>query len=286
MSYSVEERLERAGRTLDAASARYTTRTTRRDDPAPVPARQRHPRRLAGVTAAMVGTVVAVVVVVANLGSTADPDPLAGVPGSGDPIAAAVATTRAAEALAVDVRGSWRGAPDGAEAIWNYGAPDRWEQMEQSPLPRIELSPPGGSSIRLYVGSETWRGVEGRWSREVPAHRDPAAPLDMLQRLTATDCRGESDGQLIGWSVPSGECGPVGSALPVGLLPGSEVWVVRLDDSGRIAEIRSGEVLDLGDDVNLADSPDPLVLAGAVGRGVAARFWYDNVPEVSGRPVE
>ena len=286
MSYSVEERLERAGRTLDAASAHYMTGTLRRIDTAPAPAPQRHSGRLAGVTAAMLAAVIVGGVVVANLGSNPDPNPLTGVAGSRDPIAAAVATTRATTALAVDVRGSWRGAPDGAEAIWNYGAPDRWEQMEQNTVPRIELSPPGGSSIRLYVGSETWREVEGRWSREVPAHRDPAAPLEMLERLTATDCHGESDGQLIGWSVPSGECGPVGSALPVGLPPGSEVWVVRLDDSGRIAEIRSGEVLDLGDDVNLADSPDPLVLAGAVGRGVAARFWYDNVPEVSGRPVE
>jgi hypothetical protein len=63
------------------------------------------------------------------------------------------------------------------------------------------------------------------------------------------------------------------------------VWALILDDDGRLREVRTGEVVDLGDAVPLDGQRDPLARVGS-RRGGSARFWYDQVPEVSAEPNE
>ena len=187
--------------------------------------------------------------------------------------------------MAVDIHGAWSFAPDGADGIWNYGAPDRWEQMAQSDQPRLERNPPIGETARLYVGAKTWVTGQGRWiAEDQPASLRPD-PLTILDQIAATDCAAEHSGQLVAWASTSGTCPDTAAELPTDLPVGTWVWALVLDEDSRLREVRTGEVGDLGDDIHLEGQTDPLARVGSL-RGGSARFWYDNVPEVSGEPAE
>lgn len=280
MRPTVQERLARAGRTLDAATdARVSADPLPSDAHAGAGASRR--RQLSAVAAAVVAVVVVGVAVLAvRSGSDAGPANGAGR------VSAAVDATRSAAAMAVDLHGEWSFAPDGAEGIWNYGAPDRWEQLTQSDQPRLERNPPGGASVRLYVGDRTWAASsEGRWEEELPPTAAAPDPRRMLDQIAATDCAVEHEGQLVAWRSEAGTCPDPDAAVPSDLPAGTWVWALILDENGRLREVRTGEVADLGDEVQLDGQRDPLARVGAL-RGGSARFWYDNVPEVSGEPAE
>lgn len=280
MKPTVEERLVRAGRTLDATTAGRTVA-----EPPPSISASRAPSlaggRLTGVAAALVAVVVVGVAVLAVKGSGSDSTPAT----AAAQLSTAVEGTRSVPAMAVDIHGNWSFAPDGAEAIWNYGAPDRWEQLTQSDQPRLERSAPGGATVRLYVGDKTWTTNDGRWQAEVPASAVQPGPLSVLDQLAATDCAVEEDGQIIAWSSGTEICPDPALGIPSDLPTGTWVWVVILDDDGRLHEVRTGETADLGDNVNLHGQRDPLGRVGALDGG-SARFWYDNISEVSGEPAE
>lgn len=280
MRPTVEERLARAGQTLDDATAARAA-SAHAGDGGPVGSRGSGARWVTGVVAASVAVLVIGVAVVVASGSGPKPEPAAGAAAK---VSDAVDATRSVSAMAVDVHGAWSFAPDGADFIWDFGAPDRWEQMSQSDQPRIERNPPGGATVRLYVGDKTWGTEAGRWRAETPPHSEQPAPVTMLDQIAATDCAVEEGGQLVAWNSRSGSC-PTDANMPSTLPVGTWVWAIILDDDGRFDEVRSGEVVDLGTDVHLENSPDPLTRVSAV-HGGAARFWYDNVPEVSGEPKE
>lgn len=280
MRPTVEERLARAGRTLDAAT---DARVSAVQSPLGVHARASGPgaRWLSGAAAAVVAVVVIGLAVLA-VRSISDADPATGA----GRVSAAVDTTRSAAAMTVDLHGEWSFAPDGAEGIWNYGAPDRWEQLAQSDQPRLDRNPPGGASVRLYVGDRTWTAnSEGAWQEETPPASTQPDPLRMLDQIAATDCAVERDGQLVAWSSAAGVCPDQDAEVPTDLPIGTWVWTMTVDEAGRLREVRTGEVADLGDDAQLGGQRDPLAGIGAL-RGGSARFWYDNVSEVSGEPAE
>lgn len=282
MRPTVEERLARAGRTLDSATdARVSADPSPSDVHADAGAGASRRRQLSGVAVAVVAVVVIGVAVLA-VRSGADSDPATGA----GRVSAAVDATRSAAAMAVDIHGDWSFAPDGAEAIWNHGAPDRWEQLAQSDQPRLERNPPGGASVRLYVGDRTWTvSSEGRWQEELPPAVAQPDPIRMLDQIAATDCVVEHDGQLVAWRSAEGVCPGQDTGAPSNLPIGTWVWALTLDENGRLREVRTGEVADLGDDVQLDGQRDPLARVGAL-RGGSARFWYDNVSEVTGEPAE
>jgi hypothetical protein len=281
MRPTVEERLARAGRTLDAAT---DARVSMDPSPSGVHAAAggaSRKRQLSGAAAAVVAVVVIGVAVLA-VRSGSDSDPATGA----GRVSAAVDATRSAAAMAVDLYGEWSFAPDGAEGIWNYGAPDRWEQLAQSDQPRVERNPPGGASVRLYVGDRTWTvSGEGGWQEELPSAAAQPDPLRMLDQLAGTDCAVDVDGQLVAWRSAEGVCPGQDAGVPSDLPIGTWVWALILDENGRLREVRTGEVGDLGDDVQLDSQRDPLARVGAL-RGGSARFWYDNVSEVSAEPSE
>lgn len=280
MRPTVEERLARAGRTLDAATHARVSEDPSHSDVHAVAGASRK-RQLSGVAAAVV-TVVVIGVAVLAARSGSDSDPATG-PWR---VSAAVDSTRSAAAMAVDLHGEWSFAPDGAEGIWNYGAPDRWEQLAQSDQPRLERNPPGGASVRLYVGDRTWTvSSEGAWQEELPPAVALPAPLRMLDQIAATDCAIDDDGQLVAWRSAAGACPDQDAEVPTDLPTGTWVWALILDDDGRLREVRTGEVADLGDAVQLDGQRDPLARVGSL-RGGSARFWYDQVPEVSAEPSE
>jgi hypothetical protein len=280
MKPTVEERLARAGRTLDAAT---DTRVSVDSSPseAHAPAGASRKRQLSGAAAAVVAVaVIGVAVLAVRTGPDSDPATGAGR------VSAAVDATRSVAAMTVDIHGAWSFAPDGAEGIWNYGAPDRWEQLAQSDQPRLERNPPGGASVRLYVGDRTWTvSGEGGWQEELPPAVDGPAPLRMLDQIAATDCAVEDDGQLVAWRSAAGVCPDQDAEVPTDLPIGTWVWALTLDDDGRLREVRTGEVGDLDDEVRLDGQRDPLARVGSL-RGGSARFWYENVSEVSGEPAE
>lgn len=74
-------------------------------------------------------------------------------------------------------------------------------------------------------------------------------------------------------------------SVPSNLPIGTWVWTMTVDEAGRLREVRTGDVTDLGDDAQLDGQRDPLAGVGAL-RGGSARFWNDNVSEVSGEPAE
>jgi hypothetical protein len=280
MRPTVEERLARAGRTLDAATDARVSK-----DPSPsdvhAAAGESRKRQLSGVAAAVVAVVVIGVAVLA-VRSGSDSDPATGA----GRLSAAVDSTRSAAAMTVGIHGEWSFAPDGAEGIWNYGAPDRWEQLAQSDQPRLERNPPGGASVRLYVGDRTWTvSDEGAWQEELPPASTEPDPLRMLDQIAATDCVVEHDGQLVAWRSAAGVCPDQATGVPSDLPIGTWVWALILDDDGRLREVRTGEVGDLGDEVQLEAQGDPLARVGSL-RGGSARFWYDQVPEVSAESSE
>lgn len=280
MTPTVEERLARAGRTLDAATdARVSVDPSPSDVHAPSGASRK--RQLSGAAAAVVALVVIGVAVLA-VRSGSDSDPATGA----GRVSAAGDATRSVAAMTVDIHGAWSFAPEGAEGIWNYGAPDRWEQLAQSEQPRLERNPPGGASVRLYVGDRTWTvSSEGGWQEESPPALTEPDPLRLLDQLAATDCAVEHDGQLVAWRSAEGMCPGQDAGVPSDLPIGTWVWALILDENGRLREVRTGEVGDLGDDVQLEGQRDPLAGVGAPGGG-SARFWYDNVSEVPGEPAE
>ncbi|HKY15616.1 MAG TPA: hypothetical protein VJM33_11890 [Microthrixaceae bacterium] len=281
MKPTVEERLTRAGRTLDAATAALAMS----DQPlnaAEPEAPTSGVRWLTGVAAAVLTVAVIGAAALALRGPGSDTEPAAGAEAQ---VSSAVEATRSVSAMAVDIHGAWSFATDGADAIWNYGAPDRWEQMAQSEQPRLDRNPPGGVTIRLYVGDKTWTTEEGHWRAEVPARAVQPDPLTMLDELAAADCAVEEDGQLVAWNSGSDTCPSFDAGNPSDLPVGTWVWVLRVDDDGRLREVRSGETADFGDGVRLEGQSDPLARVGALP-GSSARFWYDNIPEVSGEPAE
>jgi hypothetical protein len=280
MRPTVEERLARAGRTLDAATDARVSMDPSLGDVHTAAAASRT-RQLTGVAAAVVAVVVIGVAVLAvRSGSDADPATGAGR------VSAAVDRTRSAAAMVVDLHGEWSFAHDGAEGIWNYGAPDRWEQLAQSDQPRLERNPPGGESVRLFVGDRTWTvSGEGAWQEELPAAAVRPDPLRMLDQIVATDCVVDHDGQLVAWRSAAGACPDQDAEVPTDLPTGTWVWALILDDDGRLREVRTGEVADLGDAVQLDGQRDPMARIGSL-RGGSADFWYDQVPEVSAEPSE
>lgn len=281
MRPTVEERLARAGRTLDAATDARVSVIPAPSDVHAAGAGASRRRQLSGAAAAVVAVVVIGVAVLAvRSGSDSAPTTGAGR------VSAAVDATRSADAMAVDIHGAWSFAPDGAEGIWNYGAPDRWEQLAQSDQPRLERNPPGGASVRLYVGDRSWTvSNKGGWQEESPPAVIQPDPIRMLDRLAATDCTVEHDGQLVVWRSVAGVCPDQDAGVPWNLPIGTWVWALTLDENGRLREVRTGEVGDLGDEVQLEGQRDPLARVGSL-RGGSARFWYDNVSEVSGEPAE
>lgn len=281
MSNSLEDRLERAGRTLDAASADHAAGTGPLGDvPAVSGVGQPRPAwRLAGV-AALIAAVVVGGAVAATRGSTTVTEPADGSRDHRQEIATAIARTRAAPAMTVVVHGDWPNGSRFPHANWNYGAPDRWEQLAPTYPGSIDIKPPTSVSVRLYIGAETWAAVDGRWEPEQPPHPADPVPIEMLDRIPALECTGmqqsidDSDNRiefLIAWTPPSGGCRTDDAGVPVDLPVGTEVWLLDLDDAGRIEQVDAGVVVEV--DVS------------ALG-GFRSHFWYDDIPEVSERPAD
>lgn len=305
MTTDLEQRLIRAGRVLDAACEEYISQAASQadSDRTYTPARGRSRRRaqlavslaVAGAVAVILGGVRLLadggreshVETPADAPHTPPVKPLATVAVT-TPVQAAVEATRAAPSMAVEF--SRRPASGNLTEVWNYSAPDRWELLDPGAQEQPGENPPAGTSVRLYVGEESWSVEDGRWVPDPPGHRKTRAPQTLFDALHQLDCHQWLDGAVIAWESSTAPCS---AALdtPEGMPPGAELWIVWFDDEGRFWQTNSytkvdpddydpAEYATLGD----ADTPDD-VLPGAV-LAAKARFWYEGVAEVGDKPAD
>lgn len=287
MNMGLEDRLECAGRTLDRASAEYQAQQTEvlvgqgaRNG------RHRVPRLLTASAAAAVVVMVGAVLIVTT-GRRGDSSTAAA--GADSPVAEAVAATRAAPTLAVGtVRTVER--PDGAlrelTEFWNYGAPDRWEQLSPSnPRATVDSIPPAGVTVRLYVGDETWQVDGGRWVAEPSGLAPVPAPVTLFDTLSELDCHRDVAGELVAWLSSNASCDQVDATGVPDLPAGTQVWAIDLNADGQLAQVDAGRVIDLGSAVKLDGSTRAINRVGAAAE-TTTLFWYDGVATVTGRPKE
>lgn len=306
MSTSLEARLERAGRTLDRASEQY-----RAERPLPgvrlpgvtLPAVDRDvaggPRRAPVLVSLAAAAMVVVMVGAVLVGGRHGGESSTAASGDGGPVGDAVAATRAVPAMAVGTVTTVEteeGVDRALVESWNYGAPDRWEQLSPTEPAAaldgalldgalLDGAPPSGVTVRLHVGSESWGVADGRWVAEPDGQAVTPAPIRLLDTLARLDCHAEVTGELVVWSSVYAGC-DAGGADRVPQLPvGSPVWVIARDAHGRITRVDRGTVLDLGPDANVDGSTRAINRVGASAE-TTTLFWYDGVPEVSGRPEE
>lgn len=223
----------------------------------------------------------------APAGPAADPTeaPPSSVPAAHgtNPVADALAATLAEQAMAVVIEQVDAQGP--RTELWHYAAPDRWEALELAESTIASDHPPAGTSARLFVGGRTWAADDGRWVEETrPSARTPF-PVAMFDGLGRADCAATVTGVLVAWSSSEAPCPQPGSH-DVGELPvGTTVATIEVDDQGRLELVRTGTVLDFGDDVELSGSSQ-LINRLSAAASTTARFWYDDVPEVSAVPTD
>lgn len=288
MNASIESRLERAGRTLDRASEEY--RAGRGVAPVELGELRGDPGR-SSILISLAAAVLTVAIVGAVLLTVRE-----GGGGSvtvassdGSPGADAVSATRAVSAMAVATDHTVETSTGVSRELvesWNYGSPDRWERLAPSEFGQsLGSSAPSGVSVRLYVGSETWSAIDGRWVAERAGEGSTPTPLILLNTLAGLDCHVDVAGQIVLWTSTDAVCDTGGSTGVPKLPIGTSVWAVEVDTQGRIAQVDAGVVLDLGHDTSVDGSTKVINRVGAPAE-TTTRFWYDNVPEVPGRPRE
>lgn len=247
------------------------------------------PRRHRWWATAAAGIAAAIVLgVVVWAAALSDPGPTEPVQPSPD----APAQVRARAAVEATLAApQWRAEVSGGVApfeIW-FHAPDRAESVNGiEPVDSSEDAP----MRAIQIGDDLYTGNDGGWTRTTA----PPRGLDnghrsLLEGLLADGpCFADQGEFIVAWQDPETGCGSSTTALPDDLPAGSDIWVLRIDDDGRVADVVVGEVpgavgSERGELVPWPPSPSdgidqPIRSAGGQPAYIYS-FTYDDVPPIT-----
>ncbi len=206
-------------------------------DDAVMPPRQ-HRRWLTAAAGIAAAVVLGVVVWAAALRDPGPTEPVQPSPNAPAQVRArsAVEATLAAPRWSAEVSGGV------APFEVRFHEPDRVELINGSePAARSEDAP----MRAIQIGDDLYSGTtEGDWTRTTA----PPRGLDRSHRslleglLTDGPCFADQGEFIVAWQDPETGCGSSTTALPDDLPAGSDIWVLRIDDDGRVADLVVGEV--------------------------------------------
>lgn len=272
MTDVIEERLRAAA---DRAMAGVELAPPASDDWAAPP--PRHPRWLTAAAGIAAAVVLGVVVWAAAL---RDPGPTEPVQPSPD----APAQVRARAAVEATLAApQWRaevgpGLPP--FAIW-FHEPGQVESTRGS----------GEQTRAIQVGGDLYYSDDGGWTRTTAppgglanSHRGLLEGL-----LVGWSCFADQDEFIVAWQDPEIGCGSSTTALPDDLPAGSDIWVLRIDADGRVAEFAVGEIpgavgserQDRGSMPPSAEEVSVPIYSAGGRTAVVYRFAYDDVPPIT-----
>lgn len=149
-----------------------------------------------------------------------------------------------------------------------------------------------GDQLRaIQIGGDLYYLTDGNWVRtNAPSRGLDESHRSLLEGLLADGpCFADQGGLIVAWQDPATGCGSSTTALPDDLPAGSDIWVLRTDADGRVAELAVGEIpgavgserQDLGSGSPTSDEiSGPISTAG--GRtGSVYRFTYDDIPPIT-----
>ncbi len=279
MTDVLEERLRAAA---DQAMTGVELETPASDEVVAPPRRQSRWLTVAAGTAAAV--VLGVVVWAAAL---RDPGPTEPVQPSPD----APAQVRARAAVEATLAApQWRAEVSGGVTpmeLW-FHEPDRAESIDGSePASRSEDEP----MWAVQIGGDLYYSDDGRWTRTTaPARGLTESHRSLLRGLLADGpCFADQGDLIVAWQDPETSCGSSTTALPDDLPPGSDLWVLRIDGDGRLADLAVGEVPGaVGSERQDPKSMPPLLeeitvpIHSAGGTtAVVYNFAYNDVPPIT-----
>ena len=144
----------------------------------------------------------------------------------------------------------------------------------------------------IQIGDDLYVTNDGEWTRTTAAERSLAdVHRSLLQAVLADGPCFADEGELIvAWQDPETGCGSSTTALPDDLPAGSDIWVLRVDEGGRVANLAVGEVPgDVGSDREKVEawppSPSdgidrPVRRAGGQPAYIYS-YTYDDVPPIT-----
>lgn len=247
------------------------------------------PRRHRWWVTAAAGIAAAVVLgVVVWAAALRDPGPTEPVQPSPD----APAQVRARAAVEATLAApQWRAELSGGVApfeVW-FHAPDRAESVNGvEPVDSSEDAP----MRAIQIDRDLYTSNDGGWTRTTAPPRGLAdSHRSLLQGLLADGpCFADQGEFIVAWQDPETGCGSSTTALPDDLPPSSDLWVLRIDDDGRVADFVVGEVpgavdSERGELVPWPPSPSDGIdqpMRGAGGQpAFIYSFTYDDVPPIT-----
>jgi hypothetical protein len=175
-------------------------------------------------------------------------------------------------------------------ALW-FHEPDRYESING-----IEpTNPDEDDPMRaVQIGRDLYVTDDGGWTRTTMPERDlGSSHRSLLGGLLADGpCFADVGELIVVWQDPETGCGSSTTALPGDLPPGSDLWVVRIDDAGRLGELAVGEIpgavgserqeLDPTRKSMPAFGDLAQIIQGAGGQSALTyEFDYDDVPPIT-----
>jgi hypothetical protein len=204
-------------------------------------------------------------------GGTAEPSPQRATPV--EELRSAIDATLSAPAWQAELDG-----PDG-ETFWVFDAPDRVEERV------ADASGQDWVTRSVTIGDTTWSRTvpDGAWQQSTSLGWDSASPVVYLRLIGESPCASRLGSDVLSWRAAGGGCGSSATELPGDLPIDSEIYLVTLDDAGRVSSVRYGSIPGVDGQPMLSSdlaSDDPFAQVGAAG-GPGIRIHYDDVPPVT-----
>jgi hypothetical protein len=276
MTDVIEERLRAAA---DQAMAGVELSPPAIDDPVEPP--HQHRRWLTAAAGIAAAVVLGVVVWAAALRDPGPTDPV-------QPSPDAPAQVRARAAVEATLAApQWRAEVSGGVApfeIW-FLEPDRVGSVngsEDEPMRSIQ------------IGDTIYFDDDGEWTRSGIPERPLTLISDhlgLLQGILADGpCFADQGELIVAWQDPETGCGSSTMALPDDLPAGSDIWVLRIDDDGRVDDFVVGEVPGAVGSEREQPVPWPPSPSDGIDRPMRSAggqpafiysFTYDDVPPIT-----